>query len=120
MPEVWIIDPESRILQLYTSGNVKVVFNVENNVVQNKLFPELKFQLEWLWDDKYDPIVCINEFLKISNRQLIPYKNAKYAILYHLIIMRFFYKNRYTLAVYGLSLPQFGQKTSVERTFAPQ
>ena len=64
VPEVWIIDPESRTLELYTSSNVKLVFNVENNVVQSKIFPELKFQLEWLWDDKYDPIQCLKELFK--------------------------------------------------------
>ncbi len=63
IPEVWIIDPESRELIFYEGNKSKTVYSRPDDVIVSKVIPNLHVRLKWLWDDKLDPLVCLKEFL---------------------------------------------------------
>ncbi len=68
IPEVWIIDPEDSTLTIHQTGQDPVIFSKPESLVGSKIFPEIQFRLNWLWDEDMNPIDALKQLLKIKKK----------------------------------------------------
>jgi len=61
IPEIWVVDPRDRNVSVHNPGFRVQIYDDGEDLVRSRIFPQIKLKLKWLWDDKIDPVACLDE-----------------------------------------------------------
>ena len=59
VPEVWIVDPDTKKVTVHTKKGRTENYNTKKPLITSYVLVGLKIQIDWLWDDSVNPIECL-------------------------------------------------------------